>query len=59
MCGVCLAVVPVGITAVEQPSIAESYGDGAVAAGVAWKRDEDNLCVADLEWWGRLEAEPV
>src|SRR3989304_5954071 len=59
LCGVCLAVVPVGIAAVEQPSIAKSYSDGAVAAGVAWKRDEDDFSVADLEWRGSLEAEPL
>src|SRR3989304_3058632 len=59
LCGVCLAVVPVGIAAVEQPSIAKSYSDGAVAAGVAWKGDEDDFSVADLEWRGSLEAEPL
>src|SRR4030065_407022 len=59
LCGVCLAVVPVGIAAVEQPSIAKSYSDGAVAAGVAWKWDEDDLSVADLEWWGSPEGAPL
>ena len=56
--GLDLAVVEVGVTAVQQPAVLVAHGDRGVATGVADQRDHQDLGVDAGEHPDALKAEP-